>query len=147
MRVSQILDDKATNNILSIKPDQTIADAAGMLSTHRIGSLVVSKDGGETLVGILSERDIVRRLGVMGPECMNLAVSELMTAEVKTIEPEMSAQNALEIMSEGRFRHLPVVEGDKLIGLISIGDVVSARLKQMEIENSAMNDMISGNAF
>lgn len=147
MRISQILTSKPSTNIFHIKPNQSIAEAAAILSENRIGSLVVSEDGGKTLVGILSERDIVRKLGKDGAPCLSLKVSDLMTAKVQTIGTDMTAQNALEIMSNGRFRHLPVVEDGKLAGLISIGDVVSARLKQMEAENSAMNDMISGSSF
>lgn len=147
MRIEQILSSKPNTTIHHVTPEQSIAEAAGELSVKRIGSLVVSSDGGKTLVGILSERDIVRRLGAEGPNCLHMKVSELMTSQVKTITSKETAQNALEIMSEGRFRHLPVVDDGTLIGLISIGDVVSARLKQMEQENNAMNDMISGNAF
>ncbi len=147
MRVEQILSSKPASNIYHITPEQSIAEAVGELSVKRIGSLVVSSDGGKTLIGILSERDIVRRLGERGPEALQLKVAELMTKEVKTIGSDMTAQDALEIMSAGRFRHLPVVDEGTLSGVISIGDVVSARLEQMEQENSAMTDMISGNAF
>ena len=147
MRIEQILSSKPNSTIHYVTPEQSVAEAASELSSKRIGSLVVSSDKGKTLSGILSERDIVRHLGKMGPECLHMKVSEMMTENVKTIGSEMTAQNGLEIMSEGRFRHLPVVDDGVLIGLISIGDVVSARLKQMEQENTAMTDMISGNAF
>ncbi len=147
MRISDILKSKSSQDIISISPKSSIATAAEMLSERRIGSLIVSNDGGKTLTGILSERDIVRRLGTSGPECMELEVAELMTANVKTIEVDAASQKALEIMTEGKFRHMPVVEGGEIIGMISIGDVVAARLKQIENENAALNDMISGAAY
>lgn len=143
MLISQVLRTKSIDNIVSISPDEKISQAAEMLAKNRIGSLLVSKDG-KSLVGILSERDIVTALGNSGSGCLDLKVSDLMTKKVKTIPPEATGQDALEIMTEGRFRHMPVMQDGELIGIVSIGDVVNARLQEIEAENSALSDMVSG---
>ncbi len=146
MKIRHILDAKPIQNVETIGAEDLVSDAASKLSQLRIGSLLVSDDG-NAIEGILSERDIVRDLGVSGASCMDKTVSEIMTAKVKTVTSDTEARMAVKIMSEGRFRHLPVVDDGKLIGMISIGDVVSARLKEIEVENMALNDMITGAAF
>ena len=95
--------------------------------------------------GILSERDIVREIGKRGVACMSDKVRELMTDKVQACSPEDTTKAMMVKMTEGRFRHLPVLDGDKLIGVISIGDVVATRIKEVERENAAMADMIAGN--
>lgn len=146
MRVSDILARKPSDATEVIDKNAKIADAANRLASLRIGSLIVSPDG-KKVEGIISERDIVRVLGMRGGECLSLLVSDVMTSDVKSVAREDLAEDALKAMSEGRFRHLPVVDKGKLVGIISIGDVVSARLAQMEAENSALADMISGAAY
>lgn len=145
MTVRHILAGKAETAILTIRPDATVQDAARILSEKRIGALIVSKDG-SSLDGMLSERDIVRELGRRGPQCMSDKVSELMTEKVVTADPGDSAVAALEKMTAGRFRHLPVVEGGRMIGVISIGDAVKSRIEEVERENTALTDMIVGHA-
>ncbi len=143
MLVQQILSSKATQGVLSIGPDASVSEAANLLSNKRIGTVVVSSDG-DTLEGILSERDIVRELGKRGAGCLNDLVSDLMTKKIVTCTTADTADAVLEMMTNGRFRHLPVVDGDKTIGLISIGDVVKARLAELSMEKDALEGMIMG---
>ena len=143
MLVGQILNNKAIAETVTIRPDMTIAEAAALLSTRRIGAVVVSSDG-ETAAGILSERDIVRELGREGAAVLDRPVSELMTAKLTTCSRDETALQVLEKMSSGRFRHMPVLDGKKMIGLVSIGDVVKARLDELAMENNALEGMIMG---
>jgi len=144
MLVRDILSTKQIGKILSVATTDTVSKAAELLSEMRIGAVIVRDEGNE-LDGILSERDIVREIGRRGVECMNDNVSALMTTNVKTCSPKETTQEVMQMMSDGRFRHLPVMDGDKLVGVISIGDVVAARIKEVQFENDAMADMIAGN--
>ena len=143
MLVSQILKSKANDAVLTIRPDATVAEAARMLSERRIGSLVVSADGRRAL-GILSERDIVREIGRRGPACLDEMAESMMTRDLVTCTRGDSADDVLATMTRGRFRHLPVVESDEMVGLISIGDVVKARLSELSMEKDALEGMIKG---
>ena len=143
MLVRQILALKSGNDVVTISASAPVSDAARILSEKRIGTLVVSEDGGVPN-GILSERDIVRELGRRGPSCMGDKVSDLMTANPITCTPDQAADDVLTTMTGGRFRHMPVVEGDMMIGLISIGDVVKARLSELSMEKEALEGMIKG---
>ncbi len=143
MTIRQILKSKPSQDILTVAPDTKISEATRILSEMRIGALIVSNDG-NTIEGMLSERDIVRELGKRGTGCLDELVSDLMTTPVVTCTPDEVAVKALETMTSGRFRHLPVVEGDVLVGVISIGDVVKYRIEEVERENTALTDMIVG---
>jgi CBS domain-containing protein len=143
MLVSQILKSKADDGVLTIPPDSTVADAARTLSERRIGSLVVSADGRRAL-GILSERDIVREIGRRGPGCLSESVESMMTRDLVTCTRSDTADDVLATMTQGRFRHLPVVDNDEMVGLISIGDVVKARLSELSMEKDALEGMIKG---
>ncbi len=143
MLVSQILKSKPTGGVFTIPPGTTVSEAAGILSQKRIGALIVSEDAKQPL-GILSERDIVRELGRRGPACMADKVEDLMTRDLVTCTGECSADEVLARMTEGRFRHLPVMTGTQMIGVISIGDVVKARLDELASENEALQGMIMG---
>lgn len=143
MLVSQMLKSKADNGVISVTPSTTVTEAAKLLSKHRIGTVVVSEDG-ETLDGILSERDIVRELGKRGTGCLNDPVSDLMTAKLVTCSPSNTALEVLEMMTDGRFRHLPVMVDGKMVGLISIGDAVKGRLAQLSMEKESLEGMIMG---
>ncbi|MBY6046906.1 CBS domain-containing protein [Vannielia litorea] len=143
MLVQQILKDKGEGGVLCVKPGSSVADAARLLSEKRIGSVIVSADG-KTAQGILSERDIVRELGRRGPGCLSDTVDDLMTSKLVTCSKEETALSVLEKMTEGRFRHMPVLEGEEMIGLISIGDVVKARLSELAMEKNALEGMIMG---
>lgn len=143
MLVKHILGEKPLQGVITISPEDTIKDAAGILSEKRIGALLVS-GGGFAVDGILSERDIVRELGTRGPECMADKVADLMTTKVESCGPGDTAEYVLKTMTQGRFRHMPVVEDGKLLGVVSIGDVVKARLNEISMEKSALEDMIKG---
>lgn len=143
MLVQQILKSKPDQEVVTIKPGSTIGDAAKVLSGRRIGTVVVSADG-KSLSGILSERDIVRELGKRGVACMSDCVDEVMTTEITTCAASDRAAKVLGMMTEGRFRHMPVMEGDTMIGLISIGDVVKAQLAELAMEKEALEGMIKG---
>ncbi len=143
MLVSQILKTKADDSVTTVKPDMLIADAAKILSDKRIGTLVISSDG-KSPDGILSERDIVRELGRQGGSCLNMTVESLMTRELVTCTKDQLADAIMSKMTEGRFRHMPVLEDGALIGLISLGDVVKARLMELSMEKDALEGMIMG---
>ena len=143
MLVSQIIRNKATSGVVTLPPGTTLAEAARMLSEKRIGAVVISPDGAK-VAGILSERDIVRELGKRGAACMSDLVDTVMTRNVFGCNPEDSADLVLQTMTQKRFRHLPVMEGEKMIALISIGDVVAARMSELQLEKDALTGMIMG---
>lgn len=143
MLVSQILKSKATQGIISVKPSDPVSTAVKLMSENRVGTMVVSADG-ESLDGIISERDVVREMGKHGTGCIDGPVSSMMTAKLVTIAPSETADHAMQLMTDGRFRHLPVMENGQMIGLISIGDVVKARLSELAMEKDALQGMIMG---
>jgi len=142
MIVRNIIDTKPNALIIKMKPTDLVRTATEILAKHRIGAVIVSRDG-EMVDGILSERDIVRALGTRGVACLDERVQDLMTAEVIGCHPEDTAISVMEKMTDGRFRHMPVIEANRMIGVISIGDVVKARITEVQAENSALTDMIS----
>ena len=143
MLVSQILKSKSDDRVVSVRPGTTVRQAAEMLSTRRIGALIISSDG-KILTGILSERDVVREIGRLGAACLDETVEAIMTARVVTCRRDDRADDVLQTMTDGRFRHLPVVEDGIMVGLISIGDVVKARLSELSMEKDALEGMIKG---
>ena len=143
MLVSQILKSKRDDGVVSVPPGTSISRAAEVLSSRRIGALVISTDG-KILLGILSERDIVRELGRRGAACLGDEVDKIMTARVSTCTRNDRADDVLATMTAGRFRHLPVVETGEMVGMISIGDVVKARLDELGMEKDALEGMIKG---
>ena len=143
MFVTQILAAKAHRGVLTIDPAATVSDAVAELAARRIGALVVSSDGRHA-EGIVSERDIVRELGREGPSVLGRRVDALMTRTVVTCAPGDEAEAILGAMTDGRFRHMPVVEDGLLVGLISQGDVVKARLSEVSMEKDALTAMIAG---
>lgn len=143
MKVEQLLQSKSLSGVLTVKPGDTISKAAEMLSENRIGALIVSENG-EQVDGILSERDIVREIGKNGVGCMSDCTRDLMTSTVVACGPQDSVVSLMSKMSAGRFRHMPVVSEGKLIGVVSIGDVVKARIELIERENAALTDMLHG---
>jgi CBS domain-containing protein len=141
--VSTILRAKTADGVITIAPGSTVADAAQVLSAKRIGAVIVSPDG-RHLAGILSERDIVRELGRRGAACLTDKVDTLMTRTVVTCAPSDRTNAVLQQMTDGRFRHMPVMDGDEMVGLISIGDVVKVRLSELATEVDALEGMIKG---
>lgn len=142
MIVRNIIDTKSLRQIVTMKPAESVKAAVEMLSKHRIGAVIVSRDGA-IVDGILSERDIVRALGTRGVSSLELQVQDLMTSSVIACHPDDTAISVMEKMTDGRFRHMPVVENNRMIGVISIGDVVKARIAEIQTENAALTDMIS----
>jgi len=143
MLVSQILKSKSDDGVVTVQPGSTVAKVVELLSARRIGAVVVSPDG-RRLIGIVSERDVVRELGRRGAVCLTDTVDSVMTARVVTCGRQDQTDEVLQTMTDGRFRHLPVMEGDQMVGLISIGDVVKARLMELAAEKDALEGMIKG---
>jgi CBS domain-containing protein len=141
MNVEQLLADKG-HDVVSVQPHRTLGEVIRTLSERRIGAVVVMGADGK-LVGILSERDIIRTLGESGAGALELPVSRAMTAKVVTCRPQTSVDELMEIMTSGRFRHVPVVENGRVTGLVSIGDVVKHRVAAIEAESRAMRDYIA----
>ncbi|HZQ14813.1 MAG TPA: CBS domain-containing protein [Pseudolabrys sp.] len=142
MNVQAILAAKTIGgDIVGIEPTAHLAAAANLLARHRIGALVIRGAGGR-LAGILSERDIVRALAEHGAAALDLPVGQVMTRDVETCNEDESCARIMERMTAGRFRHMPVLRGGKLVGLVSIGDVVKQRVDEIERESEAMRDYI-----
>lgn len=142
MKARDILDKKG-RRVVTIRADASIETAIHRLALERIGALVVSKDG-EIVEGIVSERDILHALAreggaILGP---GRQVAEIMTRAVRTCGPEDSVKHLMDTMTRYRVRHLPVVEDGRLIGLVSIGDVVKNRLEEMELETNVLRDVV-----
>ena len=140
MNVKAILAAKG-GTIITIEPTADLAAAAKLLSAHRIGAVLIQGAGGR-LAGILSERDIVRSLSEHGTAALALPVGQVMTRNVATCAEDDTVASIMERMTAGKFRHMPVVAKDKLVGLISIGDVVKQRVEEIERESEAMRDYI-----
>lgn len=145
VRVGVILDRKG-DEVFTISPDASIAEATGTLKQHNIGALVVSADG-RTVRGILSERDIVRRLAAAGADCLHETVGEVMTTQVTTCGRDRTADELMALMTNSRIRHVPVVEDDELAGIISIGDVVKSRMDELETKAQALEEYVTGSGY
>ncbi|HEX4297875.1 MAG TPA: CBS domain-containing protein [Devosia sp.] len=140
MQVENILQSKG-RAVLTVSARATIGEAVDILNRHRIGAVVVT-DGGK-LAGILSERDVVRHLGRNWSELADRTVAEVMTRDVVTTGRSASVGEVMETMTERRIRHLPVVEGGELLGIISIGDVVKRKIEETEQEAIALKQYIA----
>ncbi len=140
MNVKTILAVKG-GDVICIEPTATLAAATQLLSKHHIGAVVIHGAGGR-LAGILSERDIMRTLSEHGAEALNMQVGQVMTRNVMTCGEDDSIADIMERMTAGKFRHLPVVTKGRLVGLVSIGDVVKQRVEEIERESEAMRDYI-----
>ena len=141
MTVRDILNEKG-HEVVTLTPDVKVGEAVAVLAKHRIGAIVVTNGAG-VIKGILSERDIVRRLAEDGPDCLKHKVAEVMTANVKVCAEGHSNNEVMEIMTNGRFRHLPVERDGKLIGVISIGDVVKRRIAEVQKEAEEIRSYIA----
>ncbi|RED51264.1 CBS domain-containing protein [Aestuariispira insulae] len=143
MRVASLLTTKGSD-IISLRDDATINDAVKLLCERKIGATIVLGPEGK-LAGILSERDIIRGMGVSGGAGIgDKPVSSLMTTSVECCHPDDTVDSIMQRMTMGRFRHMPVMEEGKLVGVISIGDVVKNRISDLELEANAMRDYIAG---
>ena len=140
MTVNLILSRKG-NDIVTIGPEASVGDAVTLLAKHRIGAIVVVDDT-RSVEGIVSERDVVRILGERGVDVLGETIGSVMTRAVVTCTVDETIPVIMERMTRGRFRHVPVVAGDKLVGIISIGDVVKFRVEEMERESAQLRDYI-----
>ncbi|RYU09988.1 CBS domain-containing protein [Nocardioides iriomotensis] len=142
MRIHEVLSGKGSQDVVTIKPDATVRELIALLAKHNIGALVVSTDG-STVDGIVSERDVVRRLHEL-EAVVDLPVSDIMTADVQTCTGDASVHELMKVMTERRFRHLPVVADGRLTGIVSIGDVVKHRMSELEFERDQLDHYVHG---
>jgi CBS domain-containing protein len=132
MRINDILRSKGTS-VLTVAPDVTVRQLLATLAEHNVGALIVSEDGA-TIAGIVSERDVVRKMHEHGAELLEETVSEIMTAEVHTCGPDDHIDDLRRTMTDRRIRHLPVLREGRLVGIVSIGDVVKSAISELETE-------------
>ncbi len=141
MNVARILADKG-RDVLTTQPHRTVKEVAAQLASRGVGAVVVS-DAAHAVLGIVSERDIVRAIGAGATSVLEEPVSRYMTAKVTTVEESASIDRVMELMTEGRFRHLPVVENGRLVSIVSIGDVVKRHVNAIDSERRALRDYIA----
>lgn len=140
MSIAMIISGRE-REVICCKADDTVRNAIAVLSERRIGAMPVVDNAGNVL-GIFSERDVIRCLHVSGAEALDEPVSEAMTAPVVTVGPDTSENQALAMMTRRRIRHLPVIDGEKMVDFVSIGDLVKSRIDSIEAEANAMRDYI-----
>jgi CBS domain-containing protein len=142
MRISDVLRVKG-DQVMTVTPETTVERLLAVLAEHSIGAVVVSSDG-SSVDGIVSERDIVRALARRGAAVLTEPVTQIHTTEVRTIAPDAALEDVERLMTERRFRHVPVVVDGGLHGIVSIGDVVKNRIDELESERSSLADYITG---
>ncbi|NUT11838.1 MAG: CBS domain-containing protein [Nonomuraea sp.] len=140
MLIGTILRGKGSA-VTTVAPAATVRELLGKLADHNIGAVVVSTDGA-TIQGIVSERDVVRRLHDRGAEILDAPVSSIMTTEVRTAGPGDNVEELRRTMTTHRFRHMPVVENGRLVGIVSIGDVVKSAIEELETEKASLVDYL-----
>ncbi len=138
MNISQILKAKG-RAVATTRPDSTLSEVIGKLAQKKIGAIVIVGDNGE-VVGILSERDVIRRLAEHGAAALKEPISESMTSSVISCQETSTLEEMMELMTQGRFRHVPVIEDGALVGIVSIGDIVKHHVAEVEMEVTAMRD-------
>jgi CBS domain-containing protein len=144
MTIAAILKHKG-HEVVSVRPAATVAELTRLLTARRIGAVVVL-DAAEQLLGIVSERDIIHALAAKGADALDMTAAQLMTRAPRVASPRMTIGEAMALMTAGRFRHLPVVENGALLGIVSIGDVVKARIMQQESEVDSLRAYVAGAA-
>jgi CBS domain-containing protein len=144
MTIAAILQHKG-HDVTHVDPLATVAAVARLLSSRRIGGVVV-RDAAGQLLGILTERDIIHALAAHGERALGMAAEQLMTRTVKTATPRTTVHEAMLVMTAGRFRHLPVLEHGALVGIVSIGDIVKARISEQEHEVDSLKAYVAGAA-
>lgn len=140
MRIGDVLSAKPSQVVVTIAPDAGVRDLLTLLAEHNVGALIVSTDG-ESVDGIVSERDVVRHLHHDGT-VVNNTVGAIMTAKVETCDRETQLDDLMKVMTDRRIRHVPVVEGDKLVGIVSIGDIVKHRMDQLQFERDQLDHYV-----
>ena len=142
MLIEHILATKGPD-VVTVPSDATVADATATLRRFRIGAVIVSDDDGTTATGIVSERDIVRALAESGAAALDLRVADVMTAEVHTCAPTATLEDLMEAMTARRIRHIPVVADGRLVGVVSIGDVVKHRVGELSVEAQTLHEYVN----
>jgi CBS domain-containing protein len=140
MRIREVLAAKASHDVVTVRPDATVRELLALLAEHNIGALVVSADG-SSVDGIVSERDVVRHLHT-DEGILEATVSTIMSAEVETCGTDHTANELMQVMTERRFRHIPVVEDGRLTGIVSIGDVVKSRMSELQFERDQLDSYV-----
>ncbi|MFP5232834.1 MAG: CBS domain-containing protein [Acidobacteriota bacterium] len=140
--VDQVLKHKIFNKVLLISPEQTVRDALSAMAEYDIGALMVTSEN--RLVGILSERDYARKGVLLGHDSSHTKVSEIMTRQVVSVTPRHTVADCMNLMTEGRFRHLPVLEGDRVVGIVSIGDLVKWVISDQQRAIETLEGYITG---
>jgi CBS domain-containing protein len=141
MNVAMILKAKG-RAVTTARPDATLLDVSAKLAAKKIGALVIVGEQGR-VVGIISERDVIRAIGEKGAAALSAPVSEFMTRHVVSAQESQTIDEIMSTMTQGRFRHLPIIEDDALVGIISIGDVVKHHIAEVELEVSAMRGYLA----
>ena len=142
MLIGEVLRRKG-RDVATVAPEATISEVLELLARHGVGALVVSSDG-STVAGIISERDVVRALAADGRDVVDRSAAQVMTREVFTCSETATIDQLMDEMTERRFRHVPVTEDGRLVGIVSIGDVVNARVRTLETETRQLTNYISG---
>jgi CBS domain-containing protein len=142
VQISDILRHKQDNHVWTISPGATVEELLAQLAEHHIGAMIVTT--GDDVVGIVSERDIVRRLHSQGTDVLTDAVEHIMTREVVHCTPSDVVDKVATLMTERRIRHLPVLDSGTLIGVVSIGDVVSSRMRELQKDRDQLEQYITG---
>jgi CBS domain-containing protein len=140
MRIHDVLRSKG-DTVVTVRPEETVSTLLGLLSEHGIGAMVVSSDG-TGVQGIVSERDVVRRLQEHGPALLEHTVGDIMTSEVHTCSPDDAIDDLMRVMTDRRVRHIPVVVDGRLAGIVSIGDVVKYRIDELTSERDQLSAYI-----
>ncbi|HAD16585.1 CBS domain-containing protein [Qipengyuania citrea] len=140
MEISRLIEGRASSNVISSTVDAPVREAIALLASKRIGAVPIMEGG--RIVGIFSERDVIYRLADEGDACLERPIGEVMTAPAITVERSATVLDALALMTKRRIRHLPVVDGETMCGFISIGDLVKARLDEIQHEAEAMREYI-----
>jgi len=139
MRISDVLKDKS-QKLVTVSASDSIAEALLRMSDERVGALVVRSESGR-LIGVLSERDVIMGVNAFGAALLNMAVDNVMALDVPTASPSDSIIETMKVMTEQRVRHLPVIEGNVVVGLVSIGDITKFRLAEKTEENNVLQDL------
>jgi CBS domain-containing protein len=142
MRIAEVLKRKAHEGVITIAPEASVRELVALLAEHNVGALIVSRDG-SSVDGIVSERDVVRRLHG-DPAVLESTIDSIMTSTVHTCEPQSSLDELMVLMTQHRVRHVPVVLEDRLVGIISIGDVVKNRMAELEFERDQLDSYVHG---
>ena len=140
MRIRDVVAAKAEQRVITVTPSTTVRELLGSLAEHNVGALVVSGDG-EHVDGIVSERDVVRRLHA-DPDLLTASVESIMTTDVHTCEPDDQLDDLMSLMTQRRIRHVPVCDGGKLVGIVSIGDVVKHKIDALQFERDQLDSYV-----